>query len=81
MEHVTCVIILFTGDLWSYNSHKDVFVVSPEPDVCVFDLDLSRHRCLVLASDGLWNMVKPQDCIDIIMRIDKDNRNLVSVAL
>lgn len=70
-------MFIFAGDLWSYNSNQDVFVVSPEPDVCVFDLDVSRHKSLVLASDGLWNMVRPQDCVDIIHRIDKDNENLV----
>ena len=51
--------------------------MSPEPDVCVFDLDVTRHKSLVLASDGLWNMVRPQECIDIVHRIDKENENLV----
>ena len=69
----------FLGDLWSYNSNQDVFVVSPEPDVCVFDLDVTRHKSLVLASDGLWNMVRPQECIDIVHRIDKENENLVGL--
>ena len=32
------------GDLWSYNSKKDVFVVSPEPDLHVYSVDISKHR-------------------------------------
>ena len=73
--------LFLAGDLWSYNSNQDVFVVSPEPDVCVFDLDVNRHKIMVLASDGLWNMVRPQDCIDYVSRINTDNENLVSWKL
>ncbi len=36
------------GDLWSYNSKQDVFVVSPEPDLHVYTVDISRHRCVCL---------------------------------
>ena len=48
------------GDLWSYNSEKDVFIVSPEPDTYCHDIDISRHRCLVLGTDGCWNMLSPE---------------------
>lgn len=47
------------GDLWSFNSEKDLFVVSPVPDVHVYDLVDGREQFIVLASDGLWNMVSP----------------------
>ena len=45
------------GDFWSYYPEKDVFHVSPEPDTAVHTLDASKHRCLILASDGCWNMM------------------------
>ncbi len=45
------------GDLWSYNSEEDVFVVSPEPDTFVYPIDISKHRCLILGTDGAWNML------------------------
>ena len=32
------------GDLWSYNPKKDVYVVSPEPDVHVYPIDIDRQR-------------------------------------
>jgi protein phosphatase 1D len=45
------------GDLWSYNYDTRKFVVSPEPDVTVMDVDVNSFKCLVLASDGLWNVM------------------------
>ncbi len=44
---------------WSYNSKEDVFVVSPDPDLHVFDLSVLKDRCLILATDGLWNVLSP----------------------
>lgn len=32
------------GDLWSYNWKTDKFMVSPEPDVAVYDIDATKHR-------------------------------------
>ena len=45
------------GDLWSYNPDLDTYVVSPDPDVEVMPIDQTRDKCLVFASDGLWNML------------------------
>ena len=47
------------GDLWSYNSEENVFVVSPEPDTFVYPIDINKHRCLILGTDGAWNMLTP----------------------
>ena len=54
------------GDFWSWNEGTQQFVVSPQPDVHVHSLDPSRQRFLVLASDGLWNVMSPQDAIDFV---------------
>lgn len=32
------------GDLWSYNSAVDEFIVSPNPDVSVIEIDPKRYR-------------------------------------
>jgi protein phosphatase 1D len=32
------------GDLWSWNADENVFVVSPEPDLHVYDLNILKHR-------------------------------------
>lgn len=62
-----------TGDLWSYNSETDEFVVSPEPDVSVVDIDIHSHRCLILGTDGLWNMLSPQDAVNSVYFAEKNN--------
>lgn len=35
------------GDLWSYNSQINQFVVSPDPDCSVLPIDTNIHRCLI----------------------------------
>uniref|UniRef100_A0A8C1T7J6 Protein phosphatase, Mg2+/Mn2+ dependent, 1Da n=1 Tax=Cyprinus carpio TaxID=7962 RepID=A0A8C1T7J6_CYPCA len=53
------------GDLWSYDFYSGEFVVSPEPDTAVIKLDLKQHRYIILGSDGLWDMVSPQEAVSI----------------
>lgn len=50
------------GDLWSYNSQLDEFVVSPDPDCSVIPIDTNTFRCLIFGTDGLYNMLSPQVC-------------------
>ncbi|KAJ3591166.1 hypothetical protein NHX12_009113 [Muraenolepis orangiensis] len=77
------------GDLWSYDFYSGEFVVSPEPDTCVVTLDPKKHRYIILGSDGLWNMVPPQDAISMCQDNDEamapcgvsSARQLVSHAL
>jgi hypothetical protein len=61
------------GDLWSYNSEENVFVVSPEPDIRVYPVDISKHRCLILGTDGAWNMLTPQNAITTVCQAEKAN--------
>ncbi|XGW13975.1 hypothetical protein V3C99_000337 [Haemonchus contortus] len=46
------------GDVWSYCEDTKEFVVSPEPDLAVQELT-GDDVCLVLASDGLTNVLGP----------------------
>ncbi|KAL0972735.1 hypothetical protein UPYG_G00194090 [Umbra pygmaea] len=77
------------GDLWSYDFYSGEFVVSPEPDTCVLYLDPRKHRYVILGSDGLWNMVPPQDAVSMCQDNDEamapcgvsSARQLVSHAL
>jgi len=62
------------GDLWSFNSASNEFVVSPEPDVNSMTIDVSRHRCLILGTDGLWNMIPPQRAVEVIQHVDRQNK-------
>ncbi|XP_014476641.1 PREDICTED: uncharacterized protein LOC106745495 isoform X2 [Dinoponera quadriceps] len=61
------------GDLWSYNSELNTFVVSPEPDVKVIPVDVKSHRCLIFGTDGLWNMLSPQAAVSIVQATDRHN--------
>uniref|UniRef100_A0A1A8R5L0 Protein phosphatase 1D magnesium-dependent, delta isoform a n=1 Tax=Nothobranchius rachovii TaxID=451742 RepID=A0A1A8R5L0_9TELE len=77
------------GDLWSYDFYSGEFVVSPEPDTDVVILDPRKHRYIILGSDGLWNMVPPQEAISMCQNNDDEMaprgvssaRQLVSHAL
>ena len=60
------------GDLWSYDSKRDEFIVSPVPDVFHFDLDPSIHKCLILATDGLWNVMRTNECVDLVRQTDEE---------
>ncbi|XP_048857441.1 protein phosphatase 1D-like [Brienomyrus brachyistius] len=59
------------GDLWSYDFCRGEFLVSPEPDVMVVTLDPRRHRYIILGSDGLWDMVPPQDAVTLCQAHDE----------
>ncbi|PSN41293.1 Protein phosphatase 1D [Blattella germanica] len=65
------------GDLWSYNSELDQFVVSPEPDVGVINVEVGRHRCLIFGTDGLWNMLSPNAAVAIVQSAEKHNEKHV----
>lgn len=65
------------GDLWSYNYTEGAFVVSPEPDVEVVSLDPKRDRCIVLASDGLWNMLSPRDAVSLVQETEEANELII----
>lgn len=68
---------MVAGDFWSYNSALDQFVVSPEPDVLVYPVDVRSFRCLVLGTDGLWNMMTPDRAIAIVQATEMHNEKQV----
>ena len=79
-DGVMCRCVSVSGDLWSYNSEFDSFVVSPEPDVSVHDLDCNVHRCIIIASDGVWNMVSPSDAVDFVERWMRQRHKLLKLV-
>ncbi|CAL8137324.1 unnamed protein product [Orchesella dallaii] len=68
------------GDLWSYNSEQDEFIVSPVPDCSVIEIDVNTHRCLILGSDGLWNMLSAQDAVNSVYFAEKNNERQNQIA-
>jgi len=61
------------GDLWSYNSKQDIFVVSPEPDLHVYNIDISKQRCLILGTDGAWNVLSAEMAVNTVRAAEKNN--------
>ena len=68
------------GDLWSFNSHTNLYSVSPEPELTVIEIDPSQHRCLILASDGLWNMITPEAAVEIVRSCDMKTEDMILKA-
>ena len=60
------------GDLWSYTVEHDNYYVSPLPDVTEYMIDLNRDSFLIVASDGLWNVVSPQEAVDFVHSFRQD---------
>lgn len=65
------------GDLWSYDRNQDVYHISPEPDVQCISLDTLEHRCIILGSDGLWNVVSKQAAIELIRICERETERRV----
>lgn len=64
---------MFLGDLWSYNSELNTFVVSPEPDVKVIKIDVKSYRCLIFGTDGLWNMLSAEAAVATVQAAERHN--------
>ena len=54
------------GDLWSATDNNQ-YLISPVPDVHVYNID-SQDLFIILASDGLWNMLNPQKVVEKVHR-------------
>lgn len=66
------------GDLWSYSATHNDYVVSPVPDTFCFDLDPTYHKCLILATDGLWNVMSVNECVEIVRKTDCETHELTN---
>ena len=75
-EQTDCIPLLnlsrSLGDFWSYNARTQKFTVSPCPDVSVVPLDLKEQKFVVIASDGLWNVMTPNEVVSFIWNYEHD---------
>ena len=62
------------GDFWSYNPMTKKFAVSPRPDVHVLPLDPSEQKFVVIATDGLWNVMSPTEVVQFIWDYETDSQ-------
>lgn len=60
------------GDFWSFNPRTKCFTVSPKPDVHVHPLNPKEQRFIVIASDGLWNVMSPDEVVQFIWDYEHD---------
>ena len=65
------------GDLWSLNADTNLYSVSPEPELAVIEIDPNKHRCIILASDGLWNMITPEAAVEIVRHCDIKTEEMI----
>ena len=54
------------GDLWSYDIRYDKYHVSPVPDVLEYAFKRGRDIFMIMASDGLWNVMSPQRAVNFV---------------
>lgn len=66
------------GDFWSFNNDTKKYTVSPEPDVFDIPMNLALQKFVVIASDGLWNVMTPNEVVRFIH--DYQSKEIVSNA-
>lgn len=54
------------GDFWSFCPSSGNFVVSPTPDVHMHPINPIIMKFVVIASDGLWNVMSPKEVVEFI---------------
>ena len=47
------------GDLWSFMASKRDYLISPVPDVFIYHLDPTVHKYIVIATDGVLDVLSP----------------------
>lgn len=62
------------GDFWSFNPKTKQFVVSPKPDVYVHPLNPDEQKFIVIATDGLWNVMSPKEVVEFIWDYEHDDQ-------
>ena len=62
------------GDFWSFSPTTKEFAVSPCPDVHIHPLNLQVQKFVVVASDGLWNVMTPQQVVEFIWDYENDDQ-------
>ena len=62
------------GDFWSLSPTTQEFVVSPCPDVHILPLVPKEQKFVVIASDGLWNVMTPTEVVQFIWDYEHDEQ-------
>ena len=66
------------GDFWSFNYTTNEYVVSPEPHIFDYTLDVSHQDFFILATNGLWNIISQVEMVDFVkQKMSQKSTNLV----
>ena len=68
------------GDMWSTTEDKKC-LASPIPDVYVHKLDHTEDKFIILGTSGLWNMITPQESVEIVHRALKGGTRIATDKL
>mmetsp|Transcript_6079 Transcript_6079/g.6988 ORF Transcript_6079/g.6988 Transcript_6079/m.6988 type:complete len:445 (+) Transcript_6079:408-1742(+) len=74
--------VLFSRSLGDVDAHRNLGVISdPEFERAV--IDDSKEQCVIIASDGIWDMMSNQEVADLVFKIGdplKASEEIVSIA-
>ena len=59
------------GNFWLYNEESSKFRPDPDPEVSVYNLNLTTDQCIILASDGLWDYVSADLAVQTVNSVEK----------
>lgn len=62
------------GDLWSFDYYRSEFIVSPVPDVRVYKITPGVDKFLIIASDGLWGVMRVEEAVKFVHNFNKDDQ-------
>ena len=65
------------GDFWSFNYTTNQYVISPEPHICDYSLDLSHQDFFILATNGLWKIMSEVEVVGFVkQKMSQKSTNL-----
>jgi len=57
--------VLFSRSLGDVDAHRNLGVIS-DPEFDRAQIDESKQQCVILASDGIWDMMSNEECAEIV---------------
>ena len=60
--------------MWSYDKEREVFIVSPEPDIKCIDIIPGQHKYMILASDGLWGVMSAKEAVEAVYKFETTSK-------
>ena len=52
-------------DFWSVMKYEGNYLISAVPEISVHNLNPSIHKYIIMVSDGVSNVLNPQECVEL----------------